>query len=206
MGMGMQQVIRIGLSPQEYSELSPHQVMSAPLECGICGWVGRLQRHGKYGRWLQSALKLLKIAVARFLCPGCGGTTSLLPDFALSYRLMEIKLVDLYFRAESQRRVDFAFGDLLRGYLRRWEKWWPDLRKSVGCYFGPLRIRDPCSGWKGLARRSPERSRGAERAGGIAAANRILVEKFKVSLFGQYAIHARPAFARCLLKGSSLRR
>lgn len=110
MGKGMQRLIRIGLSPQEYSELLPHQVMSAPLECGICGWVGRLQRHGKYWRWLQSALKLLKIAVARFLCPECGGTTSLLPDFALSYRLMEIELVDLYFRAESKQRGDFAFG------------------------------------------------------------------------------------------------
>ncbi len=196
MGMGMQKVIRIEMSPQEYSELSPHQVMSAPLECGICGRVGRLHRHGKYERWLQLALKLLKIAVARFLCPGCGGSTSCLPDFALSYRLMEIETVDLYFRAESRRRVHFAFGDLLRGYLRRWEEWWPDLRKRVGCYFGRLCIRDPCGGWEGLA----------GRAGGIAAANRVLVEKFGISLFGQYAIHARPTFARCLREGSGKRR
>ncbi len=192
MGRRMQQLVRIELSPQAYAELSPHEVMSAPLECEICGRIGRLHRHGKYSRWLRSTLKLLEISIARFFCPGCGGTTSLLPDFALSYRLMGVELVDLFFRVESKERVDFCFADLLRGYLRRWETWWPQLRRTVGCYFGRLRIRDPCGGWIGVG----------EGAGGIAAANRLLVEKFKVSLFGQYAIHAPRDFARCQLKRS----
>lgn len=168
------------MTAQEYARSSPHEVVSAPLECVGCGYVGRLHRHGIYVRWFWSH-QLLEISVARFLCPGCWKTTSLLPEFALSYRLIDIKIVDLFFRSEEVLRRDFSFAELLRSYWRRWEKRWFCLLQKIGYYFGRLRIRDPCHGWKSVG----------ERAGGIADANRILIENFGLSLLGQYTIHAR---------------
>lgn len=179
----MQRIVCLKMTAQEYARQRPHEVVSTPLECVACGRPGRLHRHGIYARWFWSH-QLLEISVARFLCPGCGRTTSLLPDFALSYRLIDIKIVDLFFRAEEALRRDFSFAELLRSYWRRWEKRWFLLLQNMGNYLGRLRIRDPCHGWKSVG----------DRAGGIAAANRILIEKFAMSLLGQYAIHTRKFF------------
>ncbi len=182
--LSMQQIVRTDYSPVQYAQKNPHEVFSPPLKCKICKRVGRLHRHGIYERNVWDT-KVLVIAVARFLCPGCGHTTSLLPQFALPYRLMALAVVDAFFRAEVSKRSDFGWSSLLHRYRRRWEKWWPDLRRKIGCFFGPLSLEDPYGVWIKIG----------DREGCIAKANRILVEKFTLSLFGQYVIHSPVDFS-----------
>jgi hypothetical protein len=61
-----------------------------PRECCVgCGKAAKQHRHGVYWRDVVSrAGRLVTIAVARFLCTACGMTTSHLPKFALTYRLL----------------------------------------------------------------------------------------------------------------------
>lgn len=166
---------------EEYRASYPHDLVSAPLKCAGCGSNKRLNRNGVYARWCADGKETYRIRVARFLCTACWRTTSLLPDFALSYRLLCLGLVDLYFRAEAKVRVAFAHADLLKSYWKRWQRRWDGFRKKVGRYFGNFRNRDPCQGWEALGR----------RPGGVARVNRQLVEKFALNLLGEYAIHGQ---------------
>jgi hypothetical protein len=175
----MQRLIRVRMTAQEYSTICPHQVVAVPLECGLCARAGRLHRHGIYIRSVWDGREALRLCIARFLCPGCRRTTSCLPDFVLPYRFIVLGIVDAFFRAMPKSRRNFSFAELLRRYMRRWESGWSCLRRGIGCYFGPFRVRDRCAGWTALA----------ERAGDIANANRVLVGKFAMSLLGQYIIH-----------------
>lgn len=42
--------------------------------------------------------------IARFLCVGCGRTISYLPDFALSYRLVQARTFAAFLDGEHARR------------------------------------------------------------------------------------------------------
>lgn len=180
----MQQIIRTDYSPEQYAPKDPHQLFSAPLKCKGCKRNSRLHRHGYYERNVCET-KVLVIRIARFLCPPCGRTTSLLPEFALPYRLMALAVVDTFFRVDVSKRCEFAFAELLHRYRRRWQGWWPDLRREIGCFFGPMSLGDPEGAWKKIS----------DREGGIARTSRVLVEKFSLSLFGQYVIHSPVDFS-----------
>jgi transposase-like protein len=177
----MQQLVRLKLSPQDYLRTDPHNVVPHPDRCRLCGHAHRLHRHGTYSRGLLILAKVVAILVARFRCPQCRRTTSLLPDFALSYRLLPLALVDAFFRASAKGRSRLPRADLLARYRRRWQRWWPTLHQHIGCLFGRIRTREPCAAWVDVG----------HRAGGMAAANRTLVEQVSLSLFGRYVIHAR---------------
>jgi hypothetical protein len=188
----MQRVVSVPISIESYSEQDPHELVSVPLKCDGCGHAGGLHRHGVYARWCGDGRTIYRIRVARFLCPGCCKTTSLLPDFALSYRLLGLAVVDLFFRAEEKARQSFSHLDVLLGYWKLWCRRWDGLHKHVGRFFGDLRNRDPCNGWTKLG----------QGLGGMAGVNRQLIERFGLSLLGRYAIHSPVAFARSTLKGS----
>ena len=170
----------MGMDVASYAAIDPHQVVGKPERCGHCG-EQRFDRHGTYERGLCELSRVMQILVARFLCLGCYRTTSRLPDFALTYRLMALPVVEQFFTTEPATRANFSHGELLARYWRRWVRWWPELLAEIGGGLGRIRIRDPCGAWKELG----------ERTGSHTTANYKLIAVFGLSLLGQYRIHAR---------------
>lgn len=95
-------------------------------------------------------------------------------------------LVEQFFLAKTEDdRRQLPRWDLLSCYAERWRRWHLQLTRRVGCFFGVIRVRDPCEVWKGLN----------SRAGGAAQTNRILADRFGLTLLGRYLIHARATFS-----------
>ncbi len=122
----MQEIVSVALDVASYAESNPHEVVGRPERCGNCG-CQRFDRHGTYERGLRELTRVIQILVARFLCLDCYRTTSRLPDFALTYRLMALPLVAQYFGSTAQGRAGFEREDLMRRYWRRWVGWCPVL-------------------------------------------------------------------------------
>jgi len=170
----------VGMDILSYAGCNPHEVVGKPECCGHCG--GRdFHRHGTYPRGLCEVSRVLKILVARFLCVICFKTTSRLPNFAISYRLLALALVARYFVSTPEERSGFSHEELLRRYARRWASWCPELLAQIGAGLGRIRARDPCGVWKELGRRT----------GSHTAVNSKLITVFGLSLLGRYRIHAR---------------
>lgn len=53
------------------------------LCCDDCS--GKLHKHGRYYRWVTSKREMIEIPIYRWLCPNCGITFSLLPDFLVPW-------------------------------------------------------------------------------------------------------------------------
>ena len=170
----------VEMEVERYAELDPHEVVGKPEICGHCGQ-RRFHRHGTYRRWICEVTRAIQILVARFLCPGCYQTTSRLPDFGLSYRIMALPVVNRYFSSKQEARVSFSHGELLGRYWKRWLGWCPQLLREVGGGLGRIRSRDPCEVWKECG----------ERTGGHTAVNDKLITVFGLSLLGRYQIHDR---------------
>jgi len=64
---------------RSYKENSP----DVKLCCEKC--THRLHKHGRYYRWVASKQELFHIPIYRWLCPVCGTTVSLLPDFLIPW-------------------------------------------------------------------------------------------------------------------------
>jgi hypothetical protein len=176
----MQQLVSVAMDVCSYAASDPHEVVGKPECCGQCG--GRqFARHGTYERGLRELSKIIQILVARFLCLDCRRTTSRLPDFALSYRLMALPVVERFFQSAPDVRANFSQVELLARYWRRWVRWCPELLAHIGGALGRIRSREPCGVWKELG----------ERTRSHTAANYKLIAVFGLSLLGQYRIHAR---------------
>ncbi len=65
-------------------------------KCPNCNDTQGLSRHGTDDRWISWCLDAIRILVARFLCPKCGRTVSCLPDWALSYRRVNVHTTQRY--------------------------------------------------------------------------------------------------------------
>jgi hypothetical protein len=114
--------------------------------------------------------------VARFLCPLCRRTSSCLPDFALSYRVVN---------ASPSRLSD---GDTTGRDVRRWEsvlqnyrrRRTPLLRKSLAPVGSGLGLPPPVPArlWPWI-----------KKACGSLSATRQLVSEFKITLFKRYQCH-----------------
>ena len=79
----------------------------------------------------------MRITVARFLCSGCGVTTSCLPSFALTYRRLGPGTFEAYLKAEYKGLDVQRHWDLLRRYARRMEAFGVTLVGLVGMGLGP---------------------------------------------------------------------
>lgn len=53
------------------------------LCCEDCG--RKLHKHGRYYRWVTNKREHIHIPIYRWLCPDCGTTVSLLPDFLIPW-------------------------------------------------------------------------------------------------------------------------
>jgi hypothetical protein len=144
---------------------------------------GPLHRHGSYERGITTTVgRIVVILVARFLCPQCQHTVSYLPDFALSYRLVQAATLEAFLNGEWARRDVQAWTTLLQSYRRRMRAYAAAVRRVVGACFGRAPPTADLGSWL------------REACGSVRAATRRLVADFRITLFHRYQCHqpARP--------------
>lgn len=148
----------------------------------------KVHRNGGYhrNRDVESDEQVL---IEQFVCVKCGQTFTVLPDDMLPYRPIEVEKVEVWLDAEHGRSMAWPKvtekekGCLLRA-TKRFAARTPSLIRKLGQML-------PCIG--ASARHLWEQLR---RFGNLSAILRLLFEKFKTSLLGNY---------RCLLRSKPLR-
>jgi transposase-like protein len=175
----MQRIARCELTPEQYVETEAHRQIRVESVCPRCGKPGPLHRHGSYARGITSSVgKVLCVLVARFLCLACGGTVSYLPEFALSYRLVQAGTFEAFLDGRMERDDVQRWQSVLQDYRRRMAAFAAYVWRIIGCGLGPA---PPDDGhlWPWLK----------EACGGLAPAARQLVAEFRLGLFGRYQCH-----------------
>ena len=191
----MQRIMATALTPEDYIATEGHRQVRAELACPQCGCRRGLHRHGVYGRNLTGALgRVLRIWVARFRCVACRRTVSYLPDFALSYRLVQAATFEAYLERKLGRRDVQCWQGVLADYERRLRRHAMALWRVVGCGFGRAPPLKPAAVWPWL--------KGA--CGGLASAARRLVAQFSVTLFRRYQCH-QPAMGKTARSARQIR-
>jgi hypothetical protein len=122
---------------------------------------------------------VVRLAIARFLCPLCRRTVSYLPDFALSYRLLGPDTLAAFMDGQSERPDVRSHYELLQGYARQLVGFAEELIRTVGAGFGlaPPLCREGLWPWLKLA------------GDGLASVARRLVMTFSIGLLGRYQCH-----------------
>lgn len=124
--------------------------------------------------------RLLLIWIARFLCPACGRTTSLLPSFALPYRMMATDTLQAFLQGRMDEPGIAQHWDLLQACRRRWENRAAGIEAVTGAFFGPAGDEP-----------APQRLLAAMLAkwGGLRQAGVQLLELFGETPLGRHRIH-----------------
>lgn len=79
----MNKILSFGRSCKAYLRLYKDQGPDVKLCCKDCN--RKLHKHGRYFRWVASKSEHILIPIYRWLCPNCGTTVSLLPDFLIPW-------------------------------------------------------------------------------------------------------------------------
>ena len=177
----MQIIVRVTWTAEDHLVAQKQCRMARPPRCPNCSAARSLVALGYYERWLSGTKgKDLRLSVRRFRCRACARTVSLLPDFAQPYRLVRNTAIERCFSGDPKGMEPQRNTTLLRCYWRRFTRWLPELRRTVGAGFG----------------RSPPASRPQrwwvflmDSTGDLARATRRLVEQMRVTVFGRYRCH-----------------
>ena len=182
----MQRIYPVSLSPELYQAQEAHRQIVPETTCPACCRCDSLHRHGSYSRWVTCSVgRAISIIVARFLCSACRSTISYLPDFALSYRLVNAQTVDAFLQGDLQRDDVRRNEEFLQTYKRRILAFAPVLIATVGAGLGVAPPeRPPVWGWIKKA------------CGSLTAAARQLATDFRITLFHRYQCHQVPQ-VRC---------
>jgi hypothetical protein len=118
-----------------------------------------------------------------FFCRQCERTVSLLPSFALSYRLLNSALVERFLTGQALRAAEQRWEALLQHYRAKIEGFSTRLVALIGLGFG---LAPPATQPVGelvdwLTR----------LCGGLGPATEQLVNRWAVTLFGIYRCHQR---------------
>lgn len=79
----MNKILSFGRSCKAYFRLYKHNSPDVHLCCSDCGRT--LHKHGRYFRLVTTKREMIRIPIYRWLCPDCGKTVSLLPDFLVPW-------------------------------------------------------------------------------------------------------------------------
>lgn len=152
---------------------------SRPGRCPHCQH-GKLHRHGAYARHSQAdgrAGEDLQ-TIARYFCPLCGHTCSVLPDDMLPYRAIGASKMQRYFdsifKGGPAPPATEKEGGCLRRACRRFAERVTPLTKTLGQMIGVIR---PTAQKLWLALRA---------FGNLAKILCFLAQDFKTSLLGDY--------------------
>lgn len=187
----MQQILPVPINVIEYVKSDYQDQIANPSHCPNCNDTHGLHRHGTYKRWISWCLDVVRILVARFLCSKCGRTVSCLPDWALSYRLINVFTTQRYLDGEGGDREMFQWETVLRSYQKRIDSFAPTLVRSVNTGLGapPSKPGQPLWPWIKKA------------CGTLQSAARQLVSTFRITLFGRYRCHQPCGFDKPLSAG-----
>jgi hypothetical protein len=181
----MQQVITLLSSPEQYAEKGLERTVSRPAMCPYCGNWAALEAHGYYQRWVsafEAVGRLVRIRVRRFFCRRCERTVSLLPSFALTYRLLNSELVERFLTGQPLRGAEQRWQALLQRYRARAERFYPQLVALIGREFGltpPADTGGELLAWLLKLWR------------GLGPVTEQLVNRWAVTPFGLYRCHQR---------------
>ena len=179
----MQVTYATGFTAEEYAQYGIQGLVMPRACCPNCHKVVAQHRHGCYERDVVSRLgTLVRIAVARFLCTGCGVTTSYLPEFALTYVLVGAATLEAHLMGEPGVDVE-RYRDLLCRYARRMEGFGPRLIQVVGLGLG---LSPPAPGQRS-ARALADWLKKA--CGELNLAAGRLMEGFEIGILGRYKCH-----------------
>lgn len=176
----MQRIYRSSWTPEEYATTDAYLQIIPESTCPHCQQTVQLHRHGHYKRWLITALaELLRLLIARFLCPLCRTTISYLPDFAFSYRPLQPQTFQAFLQGQIERPDVRSHSERLRHYKLRAEDFAAELVRTVGAAFGRPPPQPPGGLWPWL-----------KKAGdGLHTVTRELVTGFQITLFKRYHCH-----------------
>lgn len=189
----MQILVPFSGAPEEYLTTSAQRRMPSPASCPNCGSRRRLRFHGYYARYVssKSSSGALLVLVRRLRCRNCQLTTSLLPCFCLTYRLVRGESVARFIRGEGIDACDLQWQALLSSCRRKFEGWFQELAAPVGEAFGlPLEGLSAKAGWHVIE--------GA--LGSIDEATDRVLSRCGMTLLGRYCCH-RPGFAHADIRG-----
>jgi len=179
----MQIIFEYSGTPEEYVADAAHKEVLPPPFCPACNSSNCFESLGYYTRGLskKGSSGVMPIAIRRFRCIKCLISVSLLPNFAQPYRLVRNETVQKFFdgdrEADDVRRWDY----LLRRYMSRFHRWFPDLLVRVTAFTGRAPPEKTSEGFWGIFK---------ELWGPLALATERLVSGFHVTAFGAYRCHA----------------
>lgn len=178
----MQILVPFSGDPEDYHSSSAERRMPAPDACPNCGSHRRLRFHGYYARYVSgkcSGVPLL-VLVRRLRCRDCLLTTSLLPRFCLTYRLVRGESVARFLRGEGIDACDLQWQALLSSSRKKYEGWFPQLVPPVGGAFGlELEGLSARAGWHVIE----------GEFGSIEEATDRILGRCGITLFGRYCCH-----------------
>ena len=178
----MQQLVKLGLRPQEYIDQNHHQGVPGPDVCIRCGKSGSYWALGYYSRYVNepSLNSVLMILVRRFRCTICNLTVSMLPDFCQPYRLLSSDTIESYVKGDDTSLDILSYENLLKKYMKDFAHFLPQLRQEIG---------------NGLGRAPPDLAPGhwwlflLGACEGLRTTTRVLTKTFRISLFKIYRCH-----------------
>lgn len=88
-------------------------------QCPRCKARNRLKRHGFYDRNAIERDVLYRIPICRLLCPACGKTVTLLPDFLIPYYQHTIHTVVMRLKEKVVEGFRHGYRQLVRLYVKR---------------------------------------------------------------------------------------
>jgi len=120
---------------------------------------------------------------APFFCRWCQRTVSLLPSFALSYRLLNSELTERFLLGGLLQGAEQRWESLLKSYRRQAQRFCQRLIAIVGAGLGlaPPLVNEVGELIDWLTR----------LCGGLGSATEQLVNRWAVTLFGFYRCHQR---------------
>jgi len=133
----------------------------------------------------KSGGEALLVLIRRLRCRDCSLTSSLLPCFCLTYRLVRGESVARFIRGEGIDACDLQWQALLSSSQRKYESWFSQLVAPLGETFGlQLKGLSAKTGWHVIE----------VRLGLIEDATNRILSCCGVTLLGRYRCH-RPAGA-----------
>lgn len=190
----MQQIVDVGMTPEEYVQCGGHERVEAPVGCPApaCGNTARLHRHMQYARDLSGLKERFWVKV--FLCVWCHRTVSCLPSFALPYRYVRVSTVAAFFGGRLEDPEVQRHEHLLQRYRKDLERRLRPLVEVLGLYLGNRVLSSAKDFLTALGRKHAD----------LKEAQRRLVIEFGMGLFGRYVCHG---WARASVSGvGSLKR